>query len=215
MPTTEFSGSDLAALTYVRERGYCSFSSMKNVRDKNEPTISDATWFTFGKELHTRHLEKKQIERLSIVEEERLKGMLESLAKSAIINSLLKGAQNEIDFGPQSVLDKYDSKDGLVIPHLYGVPVYGRIDSLNRKQNAVSDLKSTRLNNMAAFVEEMDFLQAVLYLKVTGCRDFYYWGICKQPPYTVMVFNVNQYPARLAAAQRELRQLLMYIKSKL
>jgi hypothetical protein len=196
MPTIEFTGDDEPALDYIRKRGYASYSSIKNVRDKIVPQKITKDYFTFGKELHSRLLESQKLEKLSKVEEQKLKEMLEVLRANAIVKRLLDGAKCE---------DKFHQE-------LYGVMVLGYIDIHNTD---IADLKTTHHNKLSNFAADMDFLQAAMYLAVTGKKNFYYVGICKAPPYNLMIFNVQQYPDRIKAAHTELKTLLKYIKSKL
>lgn len=213
MPTVEFSGDDRPALKYIKERGYASYSSIKNVRDCIVPSYSDEIWFKFGKELHSRYLEGKKLETLSDDEEDKLARMLLALRAHPVAKKLTEKSQNEIDYGPAVALKKYKSKNGILVPTVHGLPIYGRIDILNATN--VADLKTTKITNMKAFVDSLDFLQASIYLAATGRKDFFYIGICKQNPFPLMIFNVRQYPDRLAAAEMELRKLCKYIKNKL
>lgn len=211
MPIVEFA-NDIPALNYIRERGYCSYSSMKNVRDCETPNTFSGPWGPFGNELHSRLLENRVGVKLTDGEELQLVEMLYVLRHDQIVKKLLAKSINEIHFGPKLILDKYDAKNrSLEMEHINGTPVYGRIDAWNPEDN-VCDLKSTKITNMKAFVEAMDFLQAALYMRVASVRDFYYIGVCKQRPYTVMVFNVQQYPKRLNEAFFQLNKLLMYIR---
>lgn len=195
--SVEFKGDDSKALEYIRMRGYASYSSLVMVRDCLEPQPpSDAKHFVFGKELHSRVLENKQLQKLDKDQELQLKSMTQSLQKDAVVKKLLNGARTEVKFHQQ----------------LMGVMVLGYIDILNF---AVADLKTTRHTNLKNFASSMDFLQAVLYLAVTGKKDFYYIGICKQAPFNTMVFNVRQYPTELARKEKELKELLQYLKKKL
>ncbi len=195
MPTTEFN-DDKPALDYIRKRGYASYSSIKNVRDCVVPQHVDAKYFIFGSELHSRLLESKPINKLSRAEETALKDMLQVLKSNAIVKRLLDGAKCE---------DKFFVK-------LWGLQVIGYIDINNTD---LADLKTTRHSKLPAFAADMDFLQAALYLTVTKKKNFFYIGICKQPPYNLMIFNVQQYPARLKDAQDELKRLVKYIKDSL
>ncbi len=214
MPTSEFHGDDKPALDYIRSRGYASYSSMKNVRDCEVPMKGgyDEPWFVFGKELHSRLLENKTTAKLSIDDEKKLRDMLKALRANVVVQHLLADSINEIDFGPDKVLAKFKSK-GIVVSNIYGLPMYGRIDIWN--EDNVSDLKSTKCTNMKAFVESMDFLQAAIYLEATKSDDFFYLGICKSKPYNVMPFSVRDYPSKLKDAQKDLKRLCKYIKSKL
>lgn len=212
MPVTEFN-DDSAAIDYIRQRGYASYSSIKNVRDCVVPAAyKEEVWHRFGKEHHSRYLEKKKLTKLTNEEESRLRDMMMVLSKHKIAASLVAKSRNEIDYGPASVLVKYKS-NGIVVPSIYGLPVYGRIDILNI--NNVCDLKTTKLTNKKAFAASMDFLQAAVYLAATDLTDFYYIGQSKVAPYTVMVFNVNEYPERLLTAVFELKKLCKYISKKL
>jgi hypothetical protein len=193
----DFGGSDEAALAYIRKRTYASYSSMVNVRDKKEPqAFVETDYYRFGKELHSRFLERKKTCQLTPEEEVMLKEMVCSLANDVMVQKIMDGATCEIDF---------DEK-------VNGLRCYGRIDI---KNFAIGDLKTTRHTSRSPFIASMDFLQAALYTRVSRVKDFYYIGISKVAPYNVMVFNVNQFPERIEAAHKELNRLTVYIKSKL
>lgn len=194
--TIEFEGDDRAAIAYIQARGYASYSSMVNVRDKKVPMVVTTQYYTFGKELHSRFLEKKKLETLSVTEEKLLKAMVKNLERHPVVNKIMEGAETEVEFNEK----------------VNGLPVYGRIDILN---SMVADLKTTRHGRLQNFAASMDFLQAALYTKVTKRKDFYYVGISKEPPHEVMVFNVHQYPKRMAEAVDELNYLTKYIKRKM
>lgn len=197
MPTVEFN-DDTLALNYIRERGYASYSSMKNVRDCVEPSpFFETPALIFGKELHSRWLENKKLKTLSAAEEAQLRKMLARLNSSPIAKRLRKGAITEEQFDQE----------------YKGLRVLGYID-INGVSD-VADLKTTRIKNKRAFVNSMDFLQAALYLRVTQKTNFFYIGICKEEPYDLMIFNVWEYPARMKAAFMELDRLVKYIKRKL
>lgn len=199
MPTVEFSGDDSAALEYIRKRGYASYSSIKNVRDKEVPMRSSAKWFDIGTEVHARLLENKVTELTNDEDELMVRLMLRSLKDNAIVRRLLEGSNNE---------DKFHQD-------LWGLSVLGYIDINNKKQRAIGDLKTTRLTKLHQFIGAMDFLQAAMYRAVTGFDDFYYIGISKVKPYDVMVFNVLQHKQRIKDADDELKRLIKYIKGKL
>lgn len=193
----EFTDSDEAALAYVRKRGYASYSSMINVRDKRVPEVwKETPAYRFGKELHSRFLERKKTCTLSASEEYMLKEMVHNLAADVMVQKIMDGAKCEVEF---------DEK-------VNGLRCFGRIDILNF---AVGDLKTTKHTQRTPFIVSMDFLQAALYTRVKKLKDFYYIGISKIPPYNVMVFNVNQFPERIEAAHKELNRLTVYIKNKL
>lgn len=196
MPTIEFQGDDTAAIDYIRQRGYASYSSLKMVRDKEIPTTVNAKYLTFGKELHSRFLEKTKLETLDDTQEEQIAKMIKSLNSHPAVKIIMKGAKTEVKFHQK----------------LKGVWVLGYIDILNFD---IADLKTTRLKRMKPFADSMDFLQAALYLEVTKKKDFHYIGICKDDPYEVMPFSVRQFPDRLEAAKEELHTLLAYLKKKL
>ena len=188
---------DSLAFDYVRERGYVSYSSMKMIRDGEVPGAFKGSAATdFGKELHSRLLENKVLQKFSTVIELQLSDMLVALRYNVVVQQLLKNAKKEQEFKTM----------------VNGIMMLGYYDILNTTN--VSDLKTTSTGNMKAFVSSMDFLQAAIYLKASGCKDFYYIGACKVSPYPVWVFNVWEYPQRMAKAQSELARLCMYIKSK-
>lgn len=196
--TDFFKGSDEPALAYIRKRGYVSYSSAKNVRDCAVPSSYSSPAQDFGKELHSRWLEKTVLTKFDKAGEKKLMEMERALDNHSVAWALRINAVTEVEFKQPC----------------YGVTVLGYIDIDNRPDN-VADLKTTRLSSIALFAAEMDFLQAALYMKVSGSENFYYIGICKEPPYKVMVFNVREFPQRLLTAQAELRRLLAYIKMKL
>jgi len=197
MPTVDFRGDDKPALDYIRKNGYASYSSIKLVRDCEAPNrffSSPAT--EFGKELHSRLLENTILKKFPLEIEKQLDAMLLKLRSDIVVQRLLKGAKTETQF-KQSLL---------------GVMVLGYIDIDNKD---IADLKTTSLKNKKTFIASMDFLQAALYLAIRKKKNFYYVGINKEPPYPLMIFNVQEYPDRLKEAQDELKRLLKYIKSKL
>lgn len=188
---------DTLALDYIRKRGYASYSSIKMVRDCEIPSTYSSEAQNFGKELHSRLLENKKLQKFSPVDEKKLADMLKVLRTNSVVTQLLDGASTEEEFKQ---------------PYM-GVTVLGYLDIKNLPN--IADLKTTRHKTLAAFAADMDFLQAALYLGVTGATDFFYLGIYKEKPYNVMPFSVHQYPARLKAAQADLKRLLKYIKNKL
>jgi hypothetical protein len=196
MPTVEFIDRT-AAIKYIKEKGYVSYSSLCLYKNGDEPTPSNAAYFTFGTELHSRFLEKKKIEKLDKEQEKQLKLMIKSLEASPIVTKLMKNVKVEQLFKEK----------------ILGVNTLGRIDVLGKTY--CGDLKTTRLNSMPAFVNSLNFLQPALYLRATGLKDFYYIGISKQAPYKVMVFNVREKPKELQAAQNELTLLLKQLKKDL
>jgi hypothetical protein len=196
MPTIEFQGDDAPAIDYIRQRGYASYSSLKNVRDREIPQVINAKYLTFGKELHSRFLENKKLETMDEAQEKQVDAMIKSLRAHPVVKLIMKGAKTEVKFHQK----------------LNGVWVLGYIDILNFD---IADLKTTRLKNFKQFAASMDFLQAALYLAVTKKKDFHYIGICKEAPYEVIPFSVRQFPDRLEAAKEELNTLLAYLKKKL
>ena len=195
MPVTEFN-DDKPAIDYIRKRGYASYSSLKNVRDCLIPSVYKSTALNFGKELHSRDLEKKRTCTLSKEEEIKLKGMLAVLGSSKMVQQLKQGSKFEQEFKEP----------------LYGLMVLGYIDIDGK---SISDYKTCWHNNSKKFISEQDFLHAALYLAVRKRRDLYYIGICKEVPHTLMIHNVQHYPARIKAAQVELKNLITYTKLKL
>lgn len=194
----EFEGSDKKALEYIRMRGYCSYSSMCNVREKRDPEPFKKTeYYDFGHELHSRFLEGKKLQTLSPELEKLLKICVNKLADDPLVCKIMEGAKVEQEFDQQ----------------INGVRVYGRIDIL--KPNLVGDLKTTSIPGRNAFIDKMDFLQAALYLRATGVKDFYYIGISKIKPYNVTVFNASLIKDRMAEANRLLNSLLKHIKENL
>ena len=192
----EFGGSDEAALAYIRKRGYCSYGSMVNVRDKREPSNFSSTAQDFGKELHSRFLEHKKLKTLTPEEENMLKEMVHNLAEDYMVQRLMESAKVEQEFDTT----------------INGLRMFGRIDILTF---AVADLKTTRLNKLAPFVASMDLLQAAIYKRATKKKEFYYIGTSKVPPYIPIVFSTASYPGLMHQADQELDYYSKYIKRKL
>lgn len=195
MPTVEFIDR-MPALRYIARNGYASYSSLCLYKNGEAPKKWNPIWGIFGTELHSRFLEGKMIVRLTKDEERHLKEMLTKLREHPIVTKLMQGSKVEQEFKQE----------------LFGVTVLGYIDILNV---FLADLKSTKIASRKVFIESMNFLQAALYMAVTGRKDFYYIGVMKQAPYTVMVFNVRDYPDRLKAAKTELKKLLGMLKKDL
>jgi hypothetical protein len=192
------SDNDKPALEYIRQRGYASYSSLKNVRDCVIPTVSNEAYFKFGTELHARFLEGIVTPGALTTEEEELAAvLLANLKNDKMVTALMKGATFEHEF-KQPV-------DGLVL--------YGFIDILKKKKYS-ADLKTTRHCKLKDFTDDMDFLQPALYMAISQTPDFYYIGVSKKN-YSIMTFNVNSHPARLKDAQQELKRLIKYVTEKL
>lgn len=194
--STDFKASDEAALNYIKERGYASYSSLVNVRDCREPRITKTQYFDVGTETHARFLEKRKALKLSKADTATVVNMVNALEAHPVVTKLMKNAQVEQKFHQP----------------LYGLPVLGYIDILPPKD--IADLKTTRHRNQHDFAANMDFLQAAMYLGVMRRKDFYYIGVQKEKPFNVFIFNVNQYPKRIADAKEELKYLIKYVKNK-
>ena len=196
--STSFEPSDKLALQYIKEKGYASYSSLKNVRDCVDPTKkTSAVWFDVGTEVHSRFLEKKKpILKLSKEDTDSVVSMVEALELHPVVRRLMFKAQVEQYFKQK----------------LWGLMVSGYIDILPQKD--VADLKTTRHKNQHDFAAAMDFLQAAMYRAVTKRKDFYYIGIQKEKPFNVFIFNVHQYPDRIKQADEELKYLIKYVKKQ-
>lgn len=197
--STSFEPSDKLALQYIKEKGYASYSSLKNVRDCVDPTKkTSAVWFDVGTEVHSRFLEKKKpvLDIFSPADLIAIKFMVEALELHPVVRRLMHRAKVEQYFKQK----------------LWGLMVSGYIDILPPKD--VADLKTTRHKNQHDFAANMDFLQASMYRAITKRKDFYYIGIQKEKPFNVFIFNVHQYPDRIKKADDELKYLIKYVKSK-
>jgi len=194
--STGFEPSDKLALKYIQEKGYASYSSLKNVRDCVDPSKkTSAVWFDVGTEVHSRFLEKKKpILKLSKEDTASVVSMVEALELHPVVRRLMFKAKVEQYFKQK----------------LWGLMVSGYIDILPPKD--VADLKTTRHKNQHDFAANMDFLQAAMYRAVTKRKDFYYIGIQKEKPFNVFIFNVHQYPDRIKQADEELKYLIKYVK---
>jgi len=196
--STSFEPNDKLALQYIKDKGYASYSSLKNVRDCVDPTKkTSAVWFDVGTEVHSRFLEKKKpILKLSKDDAASVVSMVEALELHPVVRRLMYRAKVEHYFKQK----------------LWGLMVSGYIDILPPKD--VADLKTTRHKNQHDFAANMDFLQAAMYRAVTKRKDFYYIGIQKEKPFNVFIFNVHQYPERIRQADEELKYLIKYVKKE-
>jgi len=185
-------------IEYIRKRGYVSFSSLKNLRDGTMKTYTANINFDIGTEVHSRWMEKTKTKtRWNADHEKNINAMVNALNEDKISSGLLKGAAVEVEF------DKI----------INGVRVFGYIDILP-KIKLIGDLKTTALISGDAFIKQMDFLQAALYLKAMNREDFYYIGISKIT-HAVFPYRVSKYPDRMMAANKELITLLNYVKEKI
>lgn len=196
--TVEFKGSDLAALNYIKSKGYASYSSLTMVKNCSEPQKTSTKYFDIGTEVHSQFLEKKKAlwKTLTPDEREQVKSMVNALNSHPVVSKLMVGAKVE---------QKFDTE-------VFGLRTVGYIDILLIKD--IADLKTTRHKNVYDFAADMNFLQAALYRAATGRNDFYYIGIQKQLPFKVFVFNIHQYATRVKEADLELKRLIKYVKKK-
>src|SRR6478609_1945087 len=165
------------ALKYIKDRGYASHSSLKRYINGEAPSEfigSEAQ--IFGKELHSRWLEKKVIDKMSAAFEMLCKAMLAALAANKMVKQLMLNVKVEVEFKVK----------------ILGVMMLGYYDILGK--NYVADLKTTRCTTLGQFVSSLDFMQAAIYLRATGFKDFYYIGITKEMQPKVIIFNVRDYP---------------------
>ncbi len=197
---SDFLGNDTLALQYIKDRGYASFSSLRNVRDKLEPSKGSPDYFLFGSELHSMFLENgKRKNELSEGEEKKLKNMISALHSNKLVRTIMatSGMKTEVEFRTP----------------ILGLPMLGYIDIDAPK--FVADLKSTHLSRLPEFVKAMDFMQAAIYLRMRPqAKSFYYLGICKNPPFRVMTFDARDYAIRLRDADDQLITTINYVKEK-
>lgn len=193
----EIGGSGLM-LDYIRQRGYVSFSSLKNLRDGGKPGYTGSIHTDVGTETHSRWLEKKKIKTFDKENEEVIQGMVKALNADKVASSMLINAKVEVEFTEL----------------VYGYPAHGYID-IYPPGTYLGDLKTTKLTDRASFIKSMDFLQAALYMHAKKKDDFHYIGVCKIKPHPVFTFKVSHYPSQLDDAQRELKSLMLYVKKKI
>lgn len=192
----EFNNRHLA-LQYIKERGYASHSSLKRYINGEAPSNfvgSEAQ--IFGKEVHSRWLEKKRLAKMSASFEMLCNAMIAALAANRIVASLMNGSLVEQEFKVK----------------ILGVMMLGYFDIINWTKKYVADLKTTKCTTLAAFVSSLDFLQAAIYLRATGFKDFFYIGITKSVSPKVIVFNAKDYPELLSKADEELVKWLGILK---
>lgn len=186
------------ALQYIKDRGYASHSSLKRYINGEAPSeFQSSPAQLFGKELHSRFLEKKKLTTLSPAEELLMKVMLKELNSHAMVKRLMLNVKVEQEFKEK----------------ILGVTMLGYFDILAKAY--VGDLKTTRCTTLGQLVADLDFMQAAIYLRATGFKDFYYIGITKEMKPKVIIFNVRDYPERLAKADKELVYWLGMLKKDL
>lgn len=80
-----------------------------------------------------------------------------------------------------------------------------------------ADLKSTNCKNFADFLAKAIlygyFRQALTYMIGAELKEFYFIGICTEPPHEIFILNVNDYKKELAYAQEELEFLLYWYET--
>jgi len=189
---------DKLALEYIRTKGYASFSSLKRVRDGWDGKVQSYPALDIGTELHSRFLENTILTTMDEEQEKMLAAMEKSLRSDRSVAMIMKDAVCEVEFKEK----------------VYGFPTLGYIDILPPKIN-IGDLKTTKCTTLKSFVDQMDFLQAALYLKAMNRKDFYYIGISKVKPYPVFTFRVSAYQDRLDAAHKELKTIITHVKKSL
>ena len=189
---------DRLALEYIKTKGYASYSSLKRVRDGWDGKVQSYPALDIGTELHSRFLENTILTTFDDQQEEMLAAMERSLRLDKSVVMLMKQATCEVEFKEK----------------VYGFPTLGYIDILPPKIN-IGDLKTTKCTTLKAFIDQMDFLQAALYLKAMNRKDFYYIGISKVTPHPVFTFRVSAYQDRLDAAHVELKKIITHVKKSL
>ncbi len=199
---TEDSENLITPEEYIRRRGYVSYSSLKNLRDQEMIQIQPKSevYFEVGTELHSRFLESTELKKFDAETEAQLSGMLASLYKDRLVQSLLKH--------PLLVCERE------IRQPMNGVPLVGYVD-MDAAPVFGADLKTIGHTNEKRFVESMDFLQPAVYSKARGFKDFYYIGISKVKPYPVFTFNAMTYKDRLNESKIQLENLLTDVKKRI
>lgn len=80
-----------------------------------------------------------------------------------------------------------------------------------------SDLKTTTAKSLREFIEkaiELDyFRQGETYIIARKLDDFFFIGLGKNPPHSIFIFSVNEYPEEREYAREELALLLYWHKT--
>jgi hypothetical protein len=187
------------ALAYIKERGYASHSSFRRYikGEAPAPFVSSHAQI-FGKELHSRFLENKKIEKLQAADNLLLNSMIGALEKNRIVKSLLNGANVEEEFREK----------------IHGVEFLGYMD-IHKPKKHVADVKTTRQTTHDGLANSLDFLQPAIYLEAKKLKDFFYIGITKTIAPKVIVLSVHDYPAKLKEAREELKRWCSILKKDL
>lgn len=196
------SGDEITPEEYIKRRGYVSYSSLRNLRDQNMVQLQPKSevYYEVGSELHSRFLEKQEIKKFDAETEAQLEGMLKSLYKDRLVQSLLKH--------PLLTCEREFRMK------LNGVPVLGYVD-MDAAPIFGADLKTIGHKNEKRFIDTMDFLQPAMYCRARNMKDFYYIGISKQAPYEVFTFNARTYKDRMNEAFIQLENLLTDVKKRI
>jgi hypothetical protein len=187
------------ALAYIKERGYASHSSFRRYikGEAPSPFVSSHAQI-FGKELHSRFLEAKKLEKLGAADELLMKKMIGALDKNRLVKGLLNGANVEEEFREK----------------IFGIDFLGYMD-IHVPKKHVADVKTTKHTTPSSLANSLDFLQPAIYLQAKKLKDFYYIGITKTTDPKVIVLSVRDYPDKLKAAQQELKRWCLILKKDL
>lgn len=152
----------------------------------------------FGAALHEVFLENKfdSYNKLSSREQLKINKMVAKLKRHPIVQALNKGSVNE------------DKKYGFI----NGVQLAYILDNKQEKLKRGADLKTTVCKTQQDFeqkaVEYRYIDQGHLYKKMEGLKEFYFYAICKEPPYNIFILDLKKFKTQELYASKELEWLL-------
>lgn len=154
----------------------------------------------FGNYLHTAFASypRNRVLNCTIEEAKKLTEMLTKLYEHKIVLALVRDSIREeafyVNLGPVRVKMILDVKQ-----------VHSKTGS---------DLKTTDCKTYSDFLAKAKeygyFRQADTYMLGAGLKEFYFIGICKEPPFEIFILRVNDYRKEMAYAREELEFLLYW-----
>lgn len=178
-----------------------SLSEIKRILLGKPGFFGGEKYLLFGRELHSRDLERKSAGiKLESDEEKRMQAMLRKLDEHKFYQQLKRGSLFE------------HKKFG----KLFTVQVKTILD-VYKKGKHIADLKTTTCDNEEHFIRkavEYDyFRQGWIYEKVGGVKDVFFVGIQKWEPYNVYILHTSDFKELRREAALETEFLIYYFKT--
>lgn len=185
---------------YISNSG---LSEIKRVLISGMPFLGNEVYLHEGSEVHSRHLEKRQLRKLDQDTEERISGMLKSLNQHKFVKKLMASSIKEV-----TTIKKVHGANCKVVLDIRGIKTLRRLGA---------DLKTTSAKTEQQFIklaiEKYDYLrQGWIYKQAEDLDEFFFIGIQKQKPHNVYILDQNNYEKEERAAAREGKFLIDFYK---